>query len=106
MEPTDITIEILKDIRTELRDVRTDMRDGLQSVREEIQGVREEIQTRVDRLERRQTEGEIRVSTELVAIAGVMRVVRDELRAERALSVRVDDHERRLTAIEGGKQAQ
>ncbi len=109
MQPTDITIEILKDIRTELQDVRTELHDGLQSVREEVQGVREEVQglgTRVDRLERRQTEGEIRVSTELVAIAGVMREVRDELREDRALRVRVDDHERRLRAIENEKRAQ
>ena len=70
-------------------------------MREEIQGV----STRVDRLERRQTEGEIRVSTELVAIAGVMREVRDELRADRDLRVRVDDHERRLRAIESKKRA-
>ncbi len=113
MEPTDLTIEILKDIRTELhdglqsvreeiRDVRTELRDGLAGVREEILGV----STRVDRLERRQTEGEIRVATELVAIAGVMREVRDELREDRALRVRVDDHERRLRAIESEKRAQ
>jgi predicted nucleic acid-binding Zn-ribbon protein len=100
MEPTDITIEILKDIRSELHDGLQSVRDEIQGVREEVQGVREEVRD----VRRRQTEGEIRVATELVAIAGVMREVRDELREDRALRARVDDHERRLRAIE--KQAQ
>jgi hypothetical protein len=115
MEPTDVTIEILKDIRTELHDglksVRTELHDDLKSVREELRvgldGVRDEVQgvsSRLDRLERRQTEAEVRVATELVAIGGVMREVRDAFLEERALRARVDDHERRLTAIE--KQAQ
>jgi hypothetical protein len=117
VEPTDITIEILKDIRTELHDglqsVREELRVGLDGVRDEVQGVRDEVQgvrdevhgvsSRLDRLERRQTEAEVRVATELVAIGGVMREVRDAFLEERALRARVDDHERRLTAIE--KQA-
>jgi len=107
MEPTDITIEILKGIRDEVRGVRGELRDGLQSVRGELrdglQGVREEVQgvsKRIDRLERRQTEADVRVATELVAVAGAVREMRDAFLEDRSLRVRVDDHERRLSAIE------
>ena len=85
MEPTDITIEILKSIR-----------DELGGVRQELVG----IAGRMDRVEHRQTEAELRVATELVAISGVVREMRDAYREERALSHRVDDHERRLSEME------
>ena len=89
MEPTDITIEILKSIREELH-------DGLSGVREDLAGVTD----RMDRLERRQTGPDLRIATELVAIAGAVRETRDADREERALSHRVDDHERRLSDVE------
>jgi len=85
MEPTDITIEILKSIR-----------DELGGVRQELVG----ITGRMDRVERRQTEAELRVATEFVAVSGVVREMRDAYREERALSHRVDDHERRLSEME------
>jgi hypothetical protein len=95
MEPTDITIEILKSIRDELHDglngVRKDLREGLAGITE-----------RMDRLERPQTEADLRIATELVAIAiaGAVRETRDAYREDRALSRRVDDHERRLLDVE------
>ena len=52
------------------------------------------------RQERRQTEADVRVSTELVAVAGAVREVRDAVLQDRALRSRVDDHERRLAAVE------
>jgi hypothetical protein len=48
----------------------------------------------------RQTEIEVRLSTELVAVVGAVREVRDLLREDRVLQGRVDDHERRIAAIE------
>jgi len=78
MEPTDLTIQILTDIRDEGR----------------------KTNDRLERLERRQTETEVRLSTELVGVAGAVREVRDLLREDRALRNRVDDHERRLSAVE------
>ncbi len=93
MEPTDITIEILKSIRDELHEglvgVRGDLHEGLAG-----------ITGRMDRVERRQTEADLRVATELVAIASAVREMRDAYREERALSHRVDDHERRLSDVE------
>jgi hypothetical protein len=93
MEPTDITLEILKSLRDELHHglngVCEDLREGLAGVTE-----------RIDRLERRQTETDLRIATELVAIAGAVREIRDAYREERALSHRVDDHERRRSDVE------
>ena len=78
MEPTNLTIEILKDIR-----------DGIRTTNE-----------RIDRLERRQVESETRIATELIAVAGAVNGLREDLREERALRQRIDDHERRIQAID------
>ena len=100
MEPTDITIEILKgireDLRTGLQGVRDEIRDKVQGVRDEVQGVSQ----RLDRLERRQTEAEMRVAMELIAVGGAVREMRDAFLADHSLRTRVEDHERRLAVIE------
>jgi hypothetical protein len=103
MEPTDLTIEILKDIRDENRrtneqldELRTEMRTGLAEVRTGLG----EVRTGLGELRDRQTVTEVRLSTELVGVAGAVREVRDLLREDRALRGRVDDHERRIAAIE------
>ena len=51
-------------------------------------------------LERCQVESETRLATELVAVAGVVSGLRDDLRQDRALREQLHDHERRLRAIE------
>ncbi len=78
MEPTDVTIEVLKGIRDELRGTNA----------------------RLDRVERRQGETEVRLATQLVAVVSAVHEVRDLLREDRQLRDRVADHERRLTAVE------
>jgi len=93
MEPKDITIEILKSIRDELH-------EGLAGVRHDLLEGLAGVTGRMDRVERRQTEAELRIASELVAISGVVREMRDAYREERALSHRVDDHERRLSEME------
>jgi hypothetical protein len=85
MEPTDLTIEILKGIR-----------DGVH----QTNGRLDDLVDRVERVERRQTETEKHLASELVAVGGAVREVRDLLREDHALRNRVDDHERRLTAVE------
>jgi hypothetical protein len=89
MEPTDLTIEILKGIREEAR-----------MTNERLDELRRDMVDRIERVERRQTETEVRLATELVAVGGAVREVRDLLREDRALRDRVDDHERRLVAVE------
>jgi hypothetical protein len=107
MEPTDITIEILKSIRDELHQGLTGVRGEVAGVRDEVASLRDELHEglagvteRMDRLEHRQTEADLRVATELIGVAGAVREMRDAYREERALSHRVDDHERRLSDME------
>ena len=49
-----------------------------------------------------QTDTEIRLAAEIVAVAAAVRDVRDELHEDRVLRARVDDHERRIGALEKG----
>jgi response regulator RpfG family c-di-GMP phosphodiesterase len=95
MEPTDATVEILKSVRDEVHSTN----ERLEGLVDEVQGLRadtvqrfDETNDRLGRLERRQTEAEVRVSTELVAVVGAVREVRDVLRADHVLRDRVDDH--------------
>ena len=100
MQPTDLTIAILKGIREDIQGVR----DEVQGVRDEVRGVRDEVRitnTRIDHLDRRQVEAELRVATELLALSSTVREVRDLLREDRGVHDRVDDHERRIGIIEG-----
>jgi hypothetical protein len=89
MEPTDLTIEILRGIR-----------DEVHQTNERLDELRTDLVDRVERVERRQTETEVRLASELVAVGGAVREVRDLLREDRVLRDRVDDHERRLSAVE------
>ncbi|HEV3189047.1 MAG TPA: hypothetical protein VGY54_01050 [Polyangiaceae bacterium] len=95
MQPTDLTIEILKGIRDEVRNTNA----RLDETNAQLGALRTDTNMRLDRLERRQTEGEIRVQTEVAAVVGAVDRLRDALE-DRALRQRVDDHERRLAAIE------
>jgi hypothetical protein len=96
METTDITVEILKGIRDELR-------DGLRGVRQDLDKTNarlDETIVRLDRLERRQIESEMRIATQLVAVVGAVHEVRDALCEELGVRRQVEDHERRLRALE------
>jgi hypothetical protein len=86
MEPTDLTIEILKDIR-----------DAVHATNERLDATIEGLGEVRDR----QTATEVRLATEILGVAGAVREVRDLLREDRALRGRVDDHERRISAMEG-----
>jgi|SRR5580704_14821667 hypothetical protein len=85
MEPTDVTLEVLKGIRDELRGTNARL---------------DTTNMRLERVERRQAETEVRLATELVALVGAVHEVRDLLREDQQLRDRVADHERRLTAVE------
>jgi uncharacterized protein YPO0396 len=96
MEPTDLTIEILKGIRDEARKTN----ERLDVTNDRLGELRTELVDRIERVERRQTETEVRLATELIAVGSAVRDVRDLLREDRVLRDRVDDHERRLVAVE------
>jgi len=107
MEPSDVTIEVLKGIREEihtgLADVRTELRQGLAGVRTEVAELRTEVaelRGEVKEVQRRQTETEMRLATELVAVTSAVLQVRDLLREDRLGRSQVQDHERRIAALE------
>ena len=79
MEPTDITIEILKDIREEIRQTNT----RLDGTNERIDSVREELSRRI-------VESEIRTSTAITALAGTVSEMTDVLRASHDLRPRLE----------------
>jgi uncharacterized coiled-coil DUF342 family protein len=100
-----ITVEILKDIRKELQTTRDTIHQDLSELRQEVGEVRQhgretrdELRETREQLIRRQTETEIRLSTEIVAVASMMGQVRDLLRA--GVRTELNDHERRITALE------
>jgi uncharacterized protein YPO0396 len=103
MEPTDLTIEILKGIREETRKTSEETRktnERLDVTNHRLDELRTDMIDRIERVERRQTETEVRLATELVAVGSAVREVRDLLREDRVLRDRVDDHERRIIAVE------
>jgi hypothetical protein len=107
VEPTELTIELLKSIRDEVREtnvrvdrLRDELTGELRSTNARLDALREETGARFERLEHRQVETEVRLATELVAVAGAVREVRDLLREDRAVRQKVEDHERRIAAIE------
>ena len=110
METTDITIQILTSIRDEVTGLRgevTGLRGEVSGLRGEVRqtnarldGLRSDLTGRMDKLERRQIETEVRLATELVNVVSAIHEVRDELRADRELRSRVEDHERRIERLE------
>jgi hypothetical protein len=88
MEPTDITIEILKDIREEIRQTNT----RLDGTNERIDSVREELSRRI-------VESEIRTSTAITALAGTVSDMTDVLRASHDLRPRVERCEQDIVEL-------
>jgi len=88
MEPTDITIEILKDIREEIRQTNTS-----------LVGTNERIDSLRDELSRRIVESEIRTSTAITALAGTVSDMTDVLRASHDLRPRVERCEQDIVEL-------
>lgn len=85
----DLTVKLLEAIRDELSKTRQDLSARIDATNE-----------RLERLERRQTESEVRLATELVGVASAVHQLRDVLIEDRKLRDAVDDHERRLRKLE------
>ena len=79
MEPTDLTIEILKDIRGEIR-----------ATNGRIDMLREELSHRLDQTNTRITQSEIRTATAITELAGSVHELIDHLRASSDLRPRVE----------------
>jgi hypothetical protein len=107
MPTDDLTPEILKSIRKDITDLRTDFKGEIRELRAELKGESGQLRgglaeanVRLDRLHQRQVETEVRLATELVNVVSAIHEVRDELRADRELRSRVEDHERRIGRLE------
>ena len=99
MEPTDITIEILKGIREELHDGLRGVRDEVQGVRTEVRETNERVDTMREELSRRIVESEIRTSTAITGLAGTVHELTDVLRATHDLRPRVECCERDISDL-------
>ena len=99
MEPSDIVIETLKGIRTEVRANRV----TLEAVRDEVRANREAVEANrgaIDRVADRVTDTEIRLATGLTAMHGEFRKARSLFGAYLEGRHRLDDHEQRIAALE------
>jgi hypothetical protein len=88
----DLTTQILIEIRDAARATNERLDQTVERLDQTVE--------RLDRLERRQVDAEIRISTELVALTGVLRSFHDDFLAERPSRAVLADHERRLRALE------
>ena len=86
------TLTVLRAIRDELK--------GTNARLDQANARLDRVESRVEAVEKRQTEMEVRLATELVAVARAVGEVRDLLRDGLAMRAQMDDHERRLAALE------
>lgn len=96
----DLTTQILVEIRDEIRSTKEELRSELRSTKEELSSRIDQTNSRLDRLERRQVEGELRLGTAIATLTGVMSDLRDKLVEDHTVRNVVVDHERRLAALE------
>lgn len=95
------TIRLLTEMRKEMRDeftsVREEMRAGFRTAQQE----REELREQGAALRQRMVEGEVRITTELLAVTGAIDETKGLVRQQSAIKMVVTDHERRLRKLEG-----
>lgn len=100
MEPTDLPIEILKSIRDGVHATNARIDRLRTETNARIDQLRTEVTERFERAERRQTESEVRVATEIVAVVHAIGEVKDVMLEDRRLRRTVEDHESRIQALE------
>lgn len=105
-EPTDLTIEILKDIRDEVRQTRTDLtaridatNGRIDSTNARLDALREDLSERIDGLSRRVAESEIRTATAIADLAGAVNQMTGVLRASHDLRPRVERCEQDIAEL-------
>jgi hypothetical protein len=91
MDPSDLTIEILKNIRDEVR--QTNLR---------IDKTNERVEAGLADVARRIVESEIRTSTAIADLAGTVRDMTSVLREQHDLRPRVERCERDIAALQRG----
>jgi uncharacterized coiled-coil DUF342 family protein len=86
MDPTDITVEILRDIRDGVRNTN----DRLDHTNDRLDQTNERLDTMREELSRRIVESEIRTSIAIADLAGTVREMTQVLRAANDLRPRVE----------------
>lgn len=100
---SDVAVEILRDIRDEIRHTRVDLSGRIDATNARLDAVNARLDAtnqRLDHLGSRQVEVETRIGTELVAVVGAIRDLRDTLLEDRRLRDTVADHESRIARLE------
>jgi hypothetical protein len=80
VEPSDLTVDILRSIRNEVTSLRTELRTEVSELRAEVHGLREELGQRIDDVHRYMVGVELRTATSLTDLYGTLREVLDTLR--------------------------
>ena len=99
MEPTDITIEILKDIRDGVRQVSQRLDETNVHLGGRIDATNERLDAMREELSRRIVESEIRTSTAITALAGTVQDMTEVLRASHDLRPRVERCEKDIAEL-------
>jgi chromosome segregation ATPase len=90
-----------------LREIRDEVKANGQEIQEtnvrlgRLEAGMDRLDERVESLEHRQTETEMRLATELIAVAHAVEGVKDLLRDRLDVRDKVEDHERRIATLEG-----
>lgn len=115
MQPTDITVEILKEIRDKIGDTNTRLDSTnarIDGTNARLEDTRVELKAEIGNLARRMVESEVRTTTAITDLGGTLRDVRDLLREQHDLRPRVErcEHDiveirRRLPRRNGKKRA-
>ena len=92
----DLSVEILREIRDEIRLTN----ERLHLTNERLDRQTNRLHSRLDGLQQRQSEMESRLATELVAVVGAVRELKDAVLEDRRLRDQVADHATRLRTLE------
>jgi hypothetical protein len=93
MEPTDLTIEILRGIRDDLGGLREELHQTRAELSERIDGLREELSSRI-------VASEIRTATAITDLSGTVRDMTAVLRAQHDLRPRLERCERDIADLQ------
>ena len=102
MNPTDLTLEVLKSIRDEVRETRMELSGEVRDVRAELSGLSgevREIRTDLAAVARRVVESEVRTSTAITELHGTVRDLVDVLRSQQDVRPRIERAEHEITEI-------
>jgi hypothetical protein len=99
MNPTDLTLEVLKSIRDEVRDTRTELSSELRETRTQLSGQLQDTRTELAAVARRVVESEMRTSTAIIELHGTVHDLVDVLRAQHDVRPRLERAEHDITEI-------